>query len=69
MQVSTSEERPRPSSAKQLALSLLAAIVITIATIAIVTAKIGPGLDSEEIHDQGGGDHTEQVDDDHSGPG
>jgi hypothetical protein len=67
--VSTSEERPRPSSVKQLALSLLAAIVITIATIAIVTAKIGPGLDSEEIHDRGGGDDTEHVDDDHSGPG
>ena len=68
MHVSENEDRPRPSSAKQLALSLLAALVITIATIAIVTAKIGPGLDSEEIHDEGGGE-TEQVDDDHSGPG
>ena len=38
-----------PSYAKQVLWSLLAAAVITVATIALVTAKIGPGLDSREL--------------------
>ena len=37
-----------PSYAKQVLWSLLAAAVITVATIALVTARIGPGLDSRE---------------------
>ena len=62
------QERSKPSSARQLTLSLLAAVIITIATIALVTAKIGPGPDSEELHDRSGG-HSEQVGDDSSGHG
>lgn len=34
-------------------LSLLVAVLITVVSIAVVTAKIGPGLDSEELHDLG----------------
>ncbi len=41
-----------PSHAKQVLWSLLAAAVITVATIALVTAKIGPGLDSREMRDR-----------------
>ena len=40
------------SHAKQVLWSLLAAAVITVATIALVTAKIGPGLDSRELRDR-----------------
>ena len=54
----------RPTYATQLAISLLAAVLITILAIALVTAKIGPGLDSEELHDRDGGGQV-----DHSGPG
>ena len=41
-----------PSHAKQVLWSLLAAAVITVVTIALVTAKIGPGLDSRELRDR-----------------
>jgi hypothetical protein len=40
------------SYTKQVLWSLLAAAVITVATIALVTAKIGPGLDSRELRDR-----------------
>jgi hypothetical protein len=41
-----------PSYGKQVLWSLLAAVVITVATIALVTVKIGPGLDSRELRDR-----------------
>ena len=41
-----------PSYAKQVLWSLLAAAVITVATIALVTARIGPGLDSRELRER-----------------
>jgi hypothetical protein len=41
-----------PSHAKQLVWSLVAAAVITVVTIALVTAKIGPGLDSRELRER-----------------
>jgi len=47
----TRAKRPTPSYGKQLLFSLLAAVIITVAAIAIVTAKIGPGPDSEELYD------------------
>jgi len=59
-----SETNRPPTHTTQLVISLLFAVVLTVAAIAIVTAKIGPGLDSKELHDRGG---SEQVD--HSGPG
>jgi hypothetical protein len=49
--VSNAPKRPPPDYRTQLLLSLLAAVVITLVSIIIVTAKIGPGLDSEELHD------------------
>ena len=65
----THPKRSTPSFTTQLIASLLVAVFITLATIALVTAKIGPGLDSEELHDlRGGGGGNGQVDD-HSGPG
>lgn len=60
--------RKRPGYTTQLFFSLLTAALITLGVILLVTAKIGPGLDSEELHDRGGGDR-EQVDEDNSGPG
>jgi hypothetical protein len=41
-----------PSSTKQLIGSLAAAAIITIAAIAAVTAKIGPGLDAVELRER-----------------
>lgn len=40
---------------------MLAAVVITVLVVAIVTAKIGPGLDSEELHDLGLDDRLEEI--------
>jgi hypothetical protein len=59
------------SYTKQLLFSLLAAVAITVLVIAIVTAKIGPGLDSEELHDLGLDDRLEEIEErqDNSGPG
>ena len=54
---------------------MLAAVAITLLVIAIVTAKIGPGLDSEELHDLGLDDRLEEIEEgreegqDNSGPG
>ena len=59
----TTEPAPKPDAHKrppkkkgppystQLLLSLLTAVVITIVTIAVVTAAIGPGPDWEELYD------------------
>jgi hypothetical protein len=59
------------SYTKQLLFSLLAAVAITVLVVSIVTAKIGPGLDSEELHDLGLDDRLEEIEErqDNSGPG
>jgi hypothetical protein len=49
--VSDAPKLTTPDYRTQLLLSLFAAVVITLISIIIVTAKIGPGLDSEELHD------------------
>lgn len=41
-----------PSYTKQLVGSLLAAVIITLIVIALVTAKIGPGLDARELRER-----------------
>ena len=41
-----------PSYTKQLIGSLLVAVVITVAVIVAVTAKIGPGLDATELRER-----------------
>lgn len=41
-----------PSYTKQLVGSLLVALIITIAVIVVVTAKIGPGLDAKELRER-----------------
>jgi hypothetical protein len=41
-----------PSYTKQLIGSLLVAMIITIAVIVAVTAKIGPGLDAMEVRER-----------------
>jgi hypothetical protein len=67
-----STPRKRSTSyTKQLLFSLLAAVAITVLVIAIVTAMIGPGLDSEELHDLGLDDRLEEIEErqDNSGPG
>jgi hypothetical protein len=51
--MSDAVKRKTPDYRTQLLLSLLAAVIITLVSIIIVTAKIGPGLDSEELHDLG----------------
>jgi hypothetical protein len=68
---STQRKRSGPNYTKQLLFSLLAAVVITVLVVVIVTAKIGPGLDSEELHDLGLDDRREDIEDrqDNSGPG
>ena len=58
-----------PSYTKQLIGSLIAAVIIVVLSIAIVTAAIGPGLDSQELHDLGYDERNERDDDDNSGPG
>jgi hypothetical protein len=55
-----------PSYSKQLLGSLIAAAIIVVLAIAIVTAKIGPGLDARELHDIGRDDRSGE---DNSGPG
>ena len=65
---STQRKRSGPNYTKQLLFSLLAAVVITVVVVAIVTAKIGPGLDSEELHDLGLDDRIGDRQD-NSGPG
>jgi hypothetical protein len=66
--VSTPRKRSAPSYTKQLLFSLLAAVAITVLVVSIVTAKISPGLDSEELHDLGRDDRLEERQD-NSGPG
>ena len=46
-------------------------MVITVLVVTIVTAMIGPGLDSEELHDLGLDDRLEEIEgqQDNSGPG
>ena len=43
-----SDERPEPTYSRQLIGSLIVAALIVVAVIALVTAKIGPGLDAPE---------------------
>ena len=74
-------KRSAPSYGRQLLFSLLAAVIITVLTIAVVTAKIGPGLDSEELYDtrserqdliderQDRQEEQQEADGDNSGPG
>lgn len=71
MAAPTHQKRSTPSYSAQLIGSLIVAVVITLLVILLVTAKIGPGLDSEELHDLrgGGGGDREQVDEDNSGRG
>lgn len=38
-----------PSYTKQVVWALVAAVILAVLVVAIVTAKIGPGLDSEEL--------------------
>jgi hypothetical protein len=49
--VGDAPKRTTPDYRTQLLLSLFAAVVITLVSIILVTAAIGPGLDSEELHD------------------
>jgi hypothetical protein len=42
----------RPDQTKQLIGSLIAAVLVTIAVILLVTAKIGPGLDARELRER-----------------
>lgn len=42
----------RPSHTKQLIGSILVAVILTIVVVAIVTAKIGPGLDAQELRER-----------------
>lgn len=69
--MASTQRKRSPNYTKQLLFSLLAAVVITVLVVAIVTAKIGPGLDSEELHDLGLDDRREEVEDrqDNYGPG
>jgi hypothetical protein len=41
-----------PSYRKQVIGSLLAALILTVLVVAIVTATIGPGLDSKELRER-----------------
>jgi multisubunit Na+/H+ antiporter MnhC subunit len=41
-----------PSYAKQVVGSLIAALIITAVVVALVTAKIGPGLDAKELRER-----------------
>jgi len=41
-----------PSHKRQVVGSLIAAILLVVVTIALVTAKIGPGLDSTELREK-----------------
>lgn len=49
--------------------SLLAAVVITVLVVTIVTTMIGPGLDSEKLHDLGLDDRLEEIEDQQDNPG
>ena len=57
-----------PSYRTQVIGSLVAAVIIALLAIVLVTAKIGPGLDAKELHDLGRDGGSEQQDE-HSGPG
>jgi hypothetical protein len=57
-----------PSYTKQLMGSLIAAVIIVVLAIAVVTAAIGPGLDAKELKDLGL-DELYERDEDNSGPG
>jgi hypothetical protein len=41
-----------PSYTKQVVASLIAALIVTVAVVALVTAKIGPGLDAKELRER-----------------
>ena len=41
-----------PSRKRQVVGSLLAAVLLVVVTVALVTAKIGPGLDSTELREK-----------------
>lgn len=41
-----------PSHTRQVVVSLVAAVLLVVVTVALVTAKIGPGLDSTELREQ-----------------
>ena len=41
-----------PSHKRQVVGSLIAAILLVVVTVALVTAKIGPGLDSTELRER-----------------
>lgn len=41
-----------PSHKRQVVGSLIAAILLVVVTVALVTAKIGPGLDSTELREK-----------------
>lgn len=41
-----------PSDRTQVVWSLVAALILTVLVVAIVTAKIGPGLDSKELRER-----------------
>jgi hypothetical protein len=41
-----------PSHKRQVVGSLLAAVLLVVVTVALVTAKIGPGLDSTELRER-----------------
>jgi hypothetical protein len=59
-----------PSYTAQLIGSLLAAAIIVLLAVAIVTAKIGPGLDAREVHDLDLDEiYEDRRDDDNSGSG
>jgi hypothetical protein len=61
-----------PSYTTQLIGSLLAAAIIVLLAVALVTAKIGPGLDAREVHDLDLDEIYEdrrEGDEDNSGPG
>ena len=67
-----------PSYTKQLIGSLVVAAVITVAVIAAVTAKIGPGLDATELRErqelieernEAREERLEEQAEDNSGPG
>ena len=54
MTVSTEqvEQKDNPSHGRQIVGSLLVALLLVAVTIAIVTAKLGPGLDATELRER-----------------
>ena len=64
-----------PSYSKQVIWSLVAAAVLTLLAVILVTAKIGPGLDSKELRErekiaeERNEERQEQQEEDSGGPG